>query len=341
MSNGGDMILAKFRATGCWFLAVVLAGLCGCGRPALIADDAVAMAGRPVSLNAYVGHAGLFDLHNDIRHATVTFSAGQRRVGQDAVDDNGHAFVVYDDPAGPVESFVARAKVNGRKLSGQGQIFRWREDRVIVAVDVDYCIVQTNYVRLLFGKHIPVSPPFPGARDVLTALSENYQILYLTARPRAMLNRTRDWLDHYGFPPGPVIVSDHFHSVLHQLEWKRDTLKDLHVRYPNLLVSIGNRKIDIESAIPNHVLPLIVQSVENDTHDGPTNVVLQDWQAIGEFFRANREALIDPRRLDASLLAGTKLLQPVRQEAHMYRYISKCVGADQDGEPSASQANPR
>lgn len=303
----------------------------GCARPALIADDAVVLDGRTAPLNAYTGHLSLFDLHDDIYSASVAFEVGERRVGEDLVDDAGHAFVLFDDFPGAPASFQARSKVLGQHLGSAGRIFRWRTDRVILAIDLDYCIVQTNYVRLLFGKHIPVSPPFADSREVLTDLSKDYQILYLTARPRSMTERTRQWLDHYGFPPGPLVVSDHFADVLHQLEWKRDTLKRLHLQYPSLLVSLGNRKIDIESALPNHILPVLVRSAEIDAKDEPGNLLLEDWRAIGEFFRVNRQTLIDPDELDAAIRNGAPLLQPVRDEAGQYLLKTKHIGGNAGG----------
>lgn len=297
----------------------------------MIADDAVIMGGKPTPLTAYVGRKDLFDLHSSVRNVTVSFQIDGRHVGQDAIDRSGRAFVVFDGSANEPASFRAQANVSGQHLQATGRIFYWQPNRVIVAVDMDYCVAHTNYVRLLFGRHIPVSPPFDGAREVIAELSRNYQILYFTARPRSMLNRTRRWLEHYQFPPGPVVVSDRFEAVLRQLEWKRDALKQLQLQYPSLLVSIGNRSLDIESALPNHILPLTVQSVENDTKDDHTTVFLQDWQSIGHFFQINRQTLIDPDRLGRAIREGATLQQPVRDRAGRYFYVQKCVNC-QDGE---------
>ncbi len=143
-----------------------------------------------------------------------------------------------------------------------------------------------------------------------------------------MLNRTREWLDYYRFPPGPVVVSDRFADVLHQLEWKKDTLKQLRMLYPSLLVSIGNRELDIRSALPNMILPLTVQSVENDTKDDHGTLFLQDWEALGEFFRINRQVLVDPARLGQAIRGGIPLQQPVRDPAGRYYYVLKCINCE-------------
>lgn len=318
------------RMTG--FLGwTVLLAVCGCGRPTMIADDVVVMGGQPVPLTAYVGRKDLFDLHNDIRDVTVSFQVDGRRVGQAVVDQSGCAQVMLNASGDRPTSFQARADVRGQALEASGRIFYWEPHRVIVAVDMDHCIARTNYLRLLFGKHIPVSPPFDGAREVIEGLSKDYQILYLTVRPRSMLDRTRDWLEHYGFPPGPVMVSDRFEAVLRQLEWKRETLRQLREQYPALLVSIGNRKLDIESALPNHILPLTIQSIENDTEDNQGTVFLQDWDSLGHFFRVNRSILIDPERLSQAIREGATLQQPVRGVAGGYHYVQKCVNCQHEG----------
>lgn len=328
-------------AVTAWWGGLVLIAAGGCGGPALIADDVIAMDRQPVPLTAYVGRKDLFDLHPDIRRAEVTFQVEGRQIGRDTVDERGRAFVVLEDEEDRPLSYQAHTRAGGKSLESAGRIFQWDPDRVILAVDIDYCIVRTNYVRLLFGRHIPVSPPFPEAREVLAELSKEYQILYLTARPRSMLDRTREWLEHYAFPPGPVVVSDRFRHVLRQLEWKRDMLKQLHQQYPSLLVSFGNRKLDVQSALPNNLLPLIIESIENDIKPGRGDVVLEDWQAVREFFRVNRDVLVRPRRLKAAMHEGARLLQPVRDKQGQYQYVAKCVNCPEDAPAGPSLSADR
>lgn len=309
-----------------WLLGALALLAGGCGKPAMVADDAILMDHRPTQLDAHIGREDLFDLHGTIHNITVSFFVNGRKIGWDKVDEDGRAFALYEDGDEYATSFRASSRYRGRTLESTGRIYHWRGTRVIVAVDVDYVIAQTNYVRLLFGKHIPVSPPFPNAREVLVGLSNDYQLLYLTARPRVMLPRTRQWLEYYRFPAGPIVVSDHFHNVLHQLEWKQDALKQLHAQYPSLLISVGNRQLDVQSAVSNHILPLTLQTVEHDVKANAGDVLLEDWLAIGEFFRVNRDTLAYPGRLNPALHGELTLLRPLGKVGGGYWYETLRLG---------------
>jgi phosphatidate phosphatase PAH1 len=78
---------------------------------------------------------------------------------------------------------------------------------VIVACDIDSTISETSLNALFFDDIDSTSRPIEGSVEVLREIARDYQIMYLTARPRFTLEKTRSWLDAHGYPREPVITS--------------------------------------------------------------------------------------------------------------------------------------
>ncbi len=77
--------------------------------------------------------------------------------------------------------------------------------------DVDGTLTSSEnveFVKLLTGD---LPDTHPGAPEALRALAaKGYRPIYLTARPEWLVQRTRDFLDEHGFPPGIVHTSTTF-----------------------------------------------------------------------------------------------------------------------------------
>jgi hypothetical protein len=293
--------------SGC---VAVLLGLSGCGPLVLSVDDAVATSAGPVRLAAYLGREHVFGLRSEIEHGTVTFFVNGRQVGENTVDDEGRAVVTAADLAGEPRAFLARARAGGKVLEASGRIFYWPANRVGLAVDIDHTISQTDYRRLIVKERVAVSPPIPGARETLNELADKYNILYLTGRPRFLIEKTRGWLEHYSFPPGPVMAAPRFRDALLQLRFKQRTLHGLREQWPDLLIGIGNRTSDIEAYASNQMLPVIVYSGGEEKHYSDA-VVLQDWQFVRRFFEANARVLTNPRDLEKVIQGQVMIEQPL------------------------------
>ena len=300
-----------------------LLGLPGCGPLVLSVDDAVATSGGPVRMAAYLGREHVFGVRSDVEHGTVKFFVDGRPVGENTVDDEGRAAVTAADLRDTPRTFLARARAGGKVLEASGRIFYWCPERVSMAVDIDHTISQTDYRRLILKEGVAVSPPIPGARETLTELAKEYNVLYLTGRPRFLIEKTRGWLDHYGFPRGPVVAAPRFRDALRQLKFKQRTLRALREQWPNLLIGIGNRASDIEAYASNQMLPVIVYSGGQEKHYSDA-VVLQDWQFVRRFFEANDGILGDPRNLQKVIQGQMLIQQPlIPYEAAKFHYTPK------------------
>src|SRR5438552_1145597 len=82
-----------------------------------------------------------------------------------------------------------------------GRRFELDPQRTVVAIDLDDCVIRTRYDVAVFHRFDNVSQPFEHARDTVEAISQDCQIIYVSARPWFYYPGTRYWLDQHGFPP--------------------------------------------------------------------------------------------------------------------------------------------
>jgi hypothetical protein len=74
--------------------------------------------------------------------------------------------------------------------------------------DVDGTLTSSENVEFLKLLEGELPDTHPGAPEALRALAaKGYRPMYLTARPEWLVQRTRDFLDKHGFPPGIVHTS--------------------------------------------------------------------------------------------------------------------------------------
>jgi len=169
--------------------------------------------------------------------------------------------------------------------------------RSMIAVDIDETISKTDYSAVLWGIGKDKSKPLPHAQAALQQLSQRFDILYVTARPRSIRGKTQQWLDRYDFPKGRLVTSAKLDEFIFQSNYKRDILKQLKREYPNLVIGIGDKASDARACRDARMLPMVV-------HPWPTHkyraddVVLQDWQAVLDYFGANMAFLSNPQQMN-------------------------------------------
>jgi len=248
-------------------------------------------------------------LRKDVEKVPVHFYAGDRKLGSERTDGDGQAALQVRLERG-IGSYEARAYVGGQRLGAVGRVFAWDPCRVVIAVDVDQTIERTDYDDLILKRGEDPSPPVGRAADVLRALARDYHLVYFTGRPRCLLEKTRQWLDEHGFPPGPVVTSKGLRDVVRPGEFKRQRLRRLRHDWPNLLIGIGDKPSDADAYGANGMLSLVVAGRDHEDF-GAHALVFPEWDTLGRFFAANRETLTDPDALREVLEGRRMLLQPV------------------------------
>ncbi len=247
-----------------------------------------------------------------IENVWIRFFVGGRQVAGRLTADKGRASTFCDLSPAVGAEFEASAVVDGRTVRMTGSIFDWRDDLTIIAVDVDGTVSDTDFDDLVFDDEDGDSTPILNSREALHALSNDFHIVYLTGRPRFLLEKTRTWLTERGFPPGPVIAAGGLRDFLRQGDFKRETLATLRQCWPNLLIGIGDKHRDAVAYRANGMLPVIV-TAKNVAQKRRTwqAAVLPTWEDVSRFFAANRRLLSNPRtladRIDSHRIPGAML----------------------------------
>ncbi len=290
-------------------LLAALAPVAGCGLAVLTVEDAITQPGKKARLVAYVEREPVLGMRQDVKDVAVTFHVDGTLIGQDDTNDDGKARDKCRVPSS-ADRFEARAVLDGHDLHATAAIFRWDDDRTAIAVDIDNTISDTEYEDLILEDEDDDSDPLKRARRTLRTLADDYHIIYLTARPRFLLEKTRGWLAEHDFPDGPVLTAPGLRQAVRPEAFKCEALHDLRKRWPNLRIGIGDQSSDAEAYGSNDMLSLIISRRPPRTI-GPHAVILRNWKAVARFFEANHETLTDPQELEDVIEGKTMLLQPV------------------------------
>jgi len=298
------MMLWRPAAATSWLML-----LAGCAAPVLSADDAILRPDGRTRLGAFVGREPVNGLRQDVSGVGVRFYVDGREVGSDRTDDEGLARVESVLPPG-LQRYEVRAALDRRELSAAGRVFTWGAERVIIAVDVDQTIERTEYGELIFEDGADPSDPLKRSAQTLRTLAEDFHILYLTSRPRFLLDKTRDWLRAHEFPDGPVITAARARAALRPGPFKRHMLRELRADWPTLLIGIGDKASDAGAYGANQMLALALARKRGGDY-GPHTLVFRDWNALDGFFAANRAVLTSPAGVRAAVEGQPVLLRPV------------------------------
>jgi hypothetical protein len=292
--------------------SAILLAVGGCAKPMLSLSDVVVVNGGQTAIDALTEHSSPLGDVDELTGVDVEFFAGNQTLGQARTDPGGWARWSCHLPAG-ASSVRAKAVVDGRTVEAEGGVFAWDPNRTIIVCDIDETVSVTNYSALLAeGQDDLGSQPLPGAAKVMTELSKRFNVIYITGRPRFLLNKSRRWLKTHGFPAAPVVTAPTLNEAIRVQKFKGGQIADLRCLSSNLLIGIGNAKTDSEAYAANGLVTLIID--EGDTNRFRSHaIIVRDWEMIGRFFEANREVLEDPARLSSIIECEGMLLRPVRR----------------------------
>jgi phosphatidate phosphatase APP1 len=289
---------ASFTVINGMMLLSFLSATAGCAssrKLSLQSDDAIAAPGQKTLFSAWLQRGDSLAFKDDVANAKVQFFVDHHKVGEATTDNLGRAVTYANIPAGKSNTFRAVATTpEGEHEDATGQLFRWSRQRTIIAVDVDGTISSTNYSDLFVSLTDTLSKPLKGSVDSLKALSKRYQILYISARPRFLTQKTRHWMREHDFPPGPYAHGLGFDACFHQDTTKREILADLRARWPNVLIGIGDKGEDDRAFGASGMLTLIVNPSPGPY--GPHCFVLKTWDRVDNFFQTNSVEL-EPAKL--------------------------------------------
>jgi len=276
--------------------------LTGCGTTRLTVDDAIIGPRGRAMLVAHVQHEYLRGVSTSLEGVTVDFAVAGKNAGTATTDEHGQAVVECTLPDEPIESFTAMLPQPSGMRIASGRFFTWSPDRCAIAVDIDDTICATDRDHLYF-KAADDSEPIAGSRQVLDDLARDFEIVYVTARPQFLSDKTRAWLAAHDFPQAPLLTARGWRAALRQERYKRRALARLRRQLPNLLIGIGDKALDARAYAANSMLAIHIDT-SSKAPPSPQTVAVSDWGEIRRFFDANRALLKTPDHLRQILQHG-------------------------------------
>lgn len=289
--------------------AAAVAVLAGCQPAILTASDAFTMPGNPAMLAVKLEHKRPGDMHG-LGGVPVRFYHHQQALGRAVTDEAGQAMFACELPADAGE-FRAEASLGRDVLAAEGRLFGWSSGRTAIVCDIDETVSQTDYGSLLSGEMTDMgSAPFPHSAEVLHELAGRFDLIYLTARPGSLRDKTHAWLEEHGFPHAPLITAPSVREVVLAQGFKARMIERLQQQVGTLAIGIGNANTDSEAYAQRGLLTLIINDRDDDRFRAHA-VILRNWDQVRAFFEANRAALEDPASLRAAIAGEAMLLRPI------------------------------
>lgn len=288
----------------CFGLGLLLLTITGCGRVILTADDVVYVPGQDSVFVAQLERDSIWRLRNAVEDQMITFSVGQRDVGMAKTDSEGRARLVAPITAiTETDCVTVKTSLLHTFHGASRPIHRWDADRVIIVVDVDHTVCDTDFEELLLGETDVESTPLPGSVQTLRELAQDFHVLYMTARPRFLLEETRDWLAQQHFPHAPLVTARSVGDLANQADIKKEMLHWRRTVHPQILIGIGDKQSDAQAYDAANMLSIILLPSDLPSED-ENLVAVPDWAALGAFFQKNAAVLQDESQLRELLEGG-------------------------------------
>jgi hypothetical protein len=260
----------------------------GCGGPySLTADDVVSPANEDLTLTGKLEKRGVFVLNEAIANQDVKFYVNDEFIGAPSTNDKGYAEIVRPGTQSDTATIrVEYGDENNLLAETTAKLFIWQQDQPILVTDIDDTLCQTQEGLLIGISYDDYSEPLPGAPEGMRELAKSFKIVYLTARPREVLAKTKRWLQNNGFPDGPVFTWDIDSDPWSQLEYKELKLDRLKEKFSKITIGLGNTDNDL-IAYRDHDLFSIIIAPKSQAQNIEGGVKLPDWTKILELFEKN------------------------------------------------------
>ncbi len=185
-----------------------------------------------------------------------------------------------------------------------------------VISDVDDTVLETGVqrtrtmVRRTFTGSVLTRTTFPGAPELYRDLAgDENPVFYVSSSPWNLHAFVAGFLEHQGFPAGPVLLRDLLGGAKGR-EAKHGRIREVLDLYPSLpFVLIGDSGerdpevyADIVRAYPGRILAVYIREVRLIPTDGRVEKVLDDWPAEVPFVLAKDSTEMRAHAADAGLL---------------------------------------
>lgn len=305
MNSHGKRSVDAANRRSAWRGVVSAAAACACMMGAagchssrfLTVEDHVCRAGDDVTLIGKLEYRGVYIFNRGTDDKHLHFFLDGRPIGNDETNEEGYARVNCDfHEPGVHRLVVAHGRDGVWDAEDAAAVFVWQKHEPILVVDVDYTVADTRVRDLLSLFGTEESEPMTDSPEVLGELARSFHVVYLTARPRELIPKTREWMNRHGYPAGPLLTWDMDRHPWSQGEYKRERIDDLQDHFEAVNIGIGDRSHDREAYWKRNLFPIMLEP------DSPVSVddavYLPDWSAIRELFARNPQLFSPKLRRD-------------------------------------------
>jgi hypothetical protein len=292
-----------------WVIFVLgCAALAGCGKPSLNVNDAVQIGDDRTLILGHAGHSEPLGGWSPVKGVALTFLADGVAIGSAVSDSHGEARI--EAAVGlDARTVAVQADIDGQKLHDQATIFHWSTNRTIIVFDIDDTIASTNFTQVFLGGSNQGTVPMDGASQTLMKLASHYNIVYMTARHRAIEGLTQGWLRDNHFPPGPLVMTSDRTQGLDAETFKANAIREARKRAPQMLIGVGNLETDANAYGDNGMLALIHRPPDKKALPARA-ITFDSWDDIAKFFEANADVLQDPALLSKAIAERRTFRRP-------------------------------
>ena len=206
--------------------------------------DVLAQPGRPVRVVAELRGGNYL---SGMEGYLVGFYDRDNKLGEMRTDESGRAWIEFVPHAPGQITLLARLEdpdIRQFAVEAVDILVEARPgDAPMVILDLDYTLVDDDFEGVLTGQ----GDPMPHSLAVVERLARDHGIIYLTGRPTAFNELSKQWLRKNNYPLGPVLTHGESALGLGVETYKTTQLQALHREFPNLRYGIGDRITDIRA----------------------------------------------------------------------------------------------
>jgi hypothetical protein len=274
---------------GAWSNPILSAIVTAAGAASHSSQDVLAVHGRPTAVVgkfAYGVLDGLLskDLEGEAIRVWVWDCTSWVSLGTATTDSDGRIRQPVE-VALPVGVFDVRLQVVGDATVTGSTLWNLPVGTHLVVSDIDGTLTTSDgeiFREILDGSHVPVA--YPSGPELLAAHGElGHVVVYLTGRPYALTQITRDWLADLDFPLGSLHVVDDILDFIpsdaYVGAFKQAYLEELKAAGFVIDLAYGNATTDITAYLGAGLPPEKVWIIGENAGMEGTVAVADSWAA--------------------------------------------------------------
>ncbi len=248
----------------------------------IIAFDQLIQPNQPVRLSVRLVTGGLSFVRRPISGERIEFLIEDRSLGQTLTGGDGMAVKRFTPSKPGLYVITVRLVENQRYEADAAELVvacRNNSDPIL-PVSLSSVRIPSNPPAVPFSP-APSSEAMPAAAEVLSKLSDRYQLVYLETGDEALGPDVKDWLARQEFPPAPLFVWPLPGEADQRAERFAERLQEVRNEgWANIPAGITRSATDAEGLIKMKVKAIVMTEEDDDIELPKTAKKVTAWKAV-------------------------------------------------------------